>query len=41
MEHSVWKHPQLSPCKDIVSQTKHFALNVFITLMVPGRDVFH
>lgn len=34
-------HPQLSPCKDLVSQTKHFALKVFIALMLPGRDVFH
>lgn len=34
-------HPQLSPYKDVVSQTKHFALKVSIALRLPGRGIFH
>lgn len=34
-------HPLLSPCKDLVSQTKHFALKVLIVFSLSGRDVFH
>lgn len=43
MEHSLEAilHPQLSPCKDMVSQTRHFAPKVFIAFRLRGRNVFH
>lgn len=36
MLHRETLYPHLSPSKDMVSQTKHFALKVFIALTLPG-----